>query len=134
MLWTKKPVAKTLDSLQDQVDTLNSKLTPTNWIDIGTPQNGSYAKYKVSGNIVTVVCMHKATVATISAWQNYIFGKIPDEYRPKQDVFARCVTDRDSGNGCSFCIGTNGNVFISGRYSGLTDSSDIIYASVTYVI
>lgn len=27
MLWTKKPVAKTLDSLQDQVDTLNSKLT-----------------------------------------------------------------------------------------------------------
>lgn len=109
-------------------------LYDVDWVTLAKDGTNSYAKYSVRGNVVTVVMLHKVSSQTIAAWESYIFGQIPTEYRPHQDVFARIVCDRSADDGCSFNVGTNGNVYISGKYTGALQTDDILYGTITYMI
>lgn len=109
-------------------------LYDADWVTLTKDGTNSYAKYRVRGNVVTVVAIHKVSSQAIATWANYIFGQIPTTYRPHEDVYARIVCDRATDDGCSFNVGANGNVYISGRYTGAQDTSDVLYGAITYVI
>ena len=97
--------------------------------------NNSYIMYRKIGNVVGIYLYHKISSATIAPWANLFFStSFPSEYRPKVDMVTKCVADRSGSEGCSFFVNANGNIYIAGRYTGASDTNDILQASVSYVV
>lgn len=105
------------------------------WVTVQKDGDNSFFKYKVRGSTVTVMCRHHVTSKAIGTWENYILGNIPAKYRPTgEDAITTFMTDRNDGQGCALIIGTNGNVFIAGRWTGASNTGNILNATVTYTI
>lgn len=104
------------------------------WVTFTKDGNNSYAKYRVKGNVVNVIMEHRVSSGAISAWGTLVFGNIPSYARPEYDINVLCSTDRSSSMGCAGVVGTNGNIYISGRFCGASDTSDILRCEITYVL
>lgn len=108
----------------------------TGWTRLERDGNNSYAEYIRFGNVVTIYFFHKVSSSVINTWENISFGQLPQDLKPKSasDIVVRCVTDRASSVGCCAVVNqASGNVYISGKYTGATDTSDILQAWVTYI-
>lgn len=116
------------------LNSLYSKITSDSGLQyIRLDGNNSYIMYRKIGNVVSIYLYHKISSATIAAWANLFFStSFPSEYRPKVDMVARCVADRSGSEGCAFFVNSNGNIYIAGRYTGASDTNDILQASVSY--
>lgn len=123
-------------SLQNQINTLNSKITSDSGIQyIRYDGNNSYAQYRKIGNVVTVVVYHKVSSGTIEPWANLNFPRnLPEGFRPPMYMSVECVTDRASSAGCSVMISISGQVYIAGRYTGAQDTNDILQATISYPV
>lgn len=96
--------------------------------------DNSYVSYQKIGHIVIVTVFHKASVATLASWGTLTIGTIPSGYRPPFSMVERAITDRATSAGCQVSVLTNGDVVLNGRYTGMTDTSDILQASFCYPV
>ena len=96
--------------------------------------DNAYVSYQKVGHIVIVTVFYKVSVGAIAAWGSLSLGDLPAGYRPPFTMTTRMVSDRASSEGCMFSIGSGGGCIISGRYSGASDSTDILQASLCYPV
>ena len=96
--------------------------------------DNAYVSYQKVGHIVIVTVFYKVSVGAIAAWGSLSLGDLPAGYRPPFTMTTRMVSDRATSEGCMFSIGSGGGCIISGRYSGASDSTDILQASLCYPV
>lgn len=101
-------------------------------VTVNLSGSDSYYQYYKRNGIVYLYVFHKVSVATIRTWETRNLGTLPSGFRPKQSIVFPFVTDRASSAGCSLAVQSNGLIYINGRYTGASDTSDILQTTLCF--